>query len=78
MNYLEHKNYFFIGIGGIGMSALAKYLHYNKKNISGYDKVQTNLTKKLVSSGIGVSHNLKESMIDLKKLNTKNTVIIRT
>ena len=78
MNYLEHKNYFFIGIGGIGMSALAKYLHYNKKNISGYDKVQTNLTKKLVSSGIGVSHNLKESMIDLKKLNTKNTVIIYT
>ena len=78
MNYLEHKNYFFIGIGGIGMSALAKYLHYNKKNISGYDKVQTNLTKKLVSSGIGVSHNLKESMIDLKKLDTKNTVIIYT
>ena len=48
MNYLKHKNYFFIGIGGIGMSALAKYLHYNKKNISGYDKVQTNLSKKVV------------------------------
>ena len=45
---LSLKGHFhFIGIGGIGMSALAKYLHYNKKNISGYDKVQTNITKKI-------------------------------
>ena len=78
MKSLEHKNYFFVGIGGIGMSALAKYLHYNKKNILGYDKVQTSLTKKLVNSGIGVSHTFKESMSDLIRLNPKNTIIIYT
>ena len=78
MKSLEHKNYFFVGIGGIGMSALAKYLHYNKKNILGYDKVQTSLTKKLVNSGIGVSYTLKESMSDLIRLNPRNTIIIYT
>jgi len=78
MKSLEYKNYFFVGIGGIGMSALAKYLHYNKKNILGYDKVQTSLTKKLLNSGIGVSHTFKESMSDLIRLNPKNTIIIYT
>ncbi|MFL2592641.1 MAG: UDP-N-acetylmuramate--L-alanine ligase [Flavobacteriaceae bacterium] len=78
MKSLEYKNYFFVGIGGIGMSALAKYLHYYKKNILGYDKVKTNLTKKLVNSGIGVSYTLKESMSDLIRLNPKNTIIIYT
>ena len=39
MKYIEYKNYFFVGIGGIGMSALAKYLFQNNKTIYGYDRV---------------------------------------
>ena len=38
MNCLEYTNYYFIGIGGIGMSSLAEYmLHLNKK-VEGYDR----------------------------------------
>ena len=44
MNYTEYKNYFFVGIGGIGMSSLAKYLFQNNKTIYGYDRVQSKVT----------------------------------
>ena len=37
----------FIGIGGIGMSALARFCLFNGKQVSGYDRVSTQLTKQL-------------------------------
>lgn len=50
----EIKCVFFIGIGGIGMSAIARYLKHIGKEVYGYDKTETTLTKKLVSEGIEV------------------------
>lgn len=50
------KRIFFIGIGGIGMSALARYFHHNGLVVSGYDKTETVLTKKLVEEGIKISY----------------------
>lgn len=47
---------YFIGIGGIGMSALARYFFFHGKKVSGYDRTETNLTKQLVSEGIPVMH----------------------
>lgn len=47
---------FFIGIGGIGMSALARYFSFHGKSVSGYDKTETVLTKTLVSEGIPVTY----------------------
>ncbi|HLK30699.1 MAG TPA: UDP-N-acetylmuramate--L-alanine ligase [Puia sp.] len=47
---------YFIGIGGIGMSALARYFKFHGKNVSGYDKTETPLTKQLVSEGIPVHY----------------------
>ncbi|HPZ88492.1 MAG TPA: Mur ligase domain-containing protein, partial [Flavihumibacter sp.] len=38
---------YFIGIGGIGMSALARYFHSLGKEVSGYDRTQTALTDAL-------------------------------
>ena len=78
MKYLDYKNYFFIGIGGIGMSALAKYLSQNNKNIYGYDRVQSNITDQLVEVGIDISYVFNESLIELNKLNPKNTLIVYT
>ncbi len=78
MKYLEYKNYFFIGIGGIGMSALAKYLHEINKNISGYDKVQSNITQQLYERGIGISYIINDSIKELQKSNPRNTLIIYT
>ncbi len=45
---------YFIGIGGIGMSALARYFYFHGKEVSGYDKTATSLTRQLVSEGIPV------------------------
>jgi UDP-N-acetylmuramate--alanine ligase len=45
---------YFIGIGGIGMSALARYFRFHGKHVSGYDRTETPLTKQLVKEGIPV------------------------
>jgi UDP-N-acetylmuramate--alanine ligase len=47
---------YFLGIGGIGMSALARYFRFHGKAVSGYDKTETPLTKQLVSEGIPVHY----------------------
>ena len=63
MSKLEniHKIYF-IGIGGIGMSALARYFVSKGYEVSGYDKVETPLTKELEKLGINIHY---EERIDL-------------
>lgn len=47
---------YFIGIGGIGMSALARYFNFHGKTVSGYDKTETVLTRQLVEEGIPVHY----------------------
>src|SRR5450432_2764019 len=47
---------YFIGIGGIGMSALARYFRLQGKNVTGYDKTETALTRSLGNEGIRVSY----------------------
>jgi UDP-N-acetylmuramate--alanine ligase len=47
---------YFIGIGGIGMSALARYFKFHGRDVSGYDKTETVLTKQLVNEGIPVHY----------------------
>jgi UDP-N-acetylmuramate--alanine ligase len=37
----NYQNFYFVGIGGIGMSALARYFHAAGKNVLGYDKTET-------------------------------------
>ncbi|MFV0592579.1 MAG: UDP-N-acetylmuramate--L-alanine ligase [Draconibacterium sp.] len=55
MNSIEKiKNVYFLGIGGIGMSALARYFKYTGKNVAGYDRTQTALTDALQEEGIDV------------------------
>jgi UDP-N-acetylmuramate--alanine ligase len=54
---LKHiKNIYFIGIGGIGMSALARYFRLQGKRVAGYDKTETALTRALMEEGIPVSY----------------------
>jgi UDP-N-acetylmuramate--alanine ligase len=50
------KKIYFIGIGGIGMSALARYFKFHGKEISGYDKTETTLTKELSAEGIAIHY----------------------
>ncbi|MFI5164685.1 MAG: UDP-N-acetylmuramate--L-alanine ligase [Bacteroidia bacterium] len=53
---------YFIGIGGIGMSAIARYFHSKGVRVSGYDRMETALTKKLEREGIEVHY---EENIDI-------------
>ena len=57
------KVVYFIGIGGIGMSALARYFHSQGKQVGGYDKTETDLTKELVQEGIEVHYEEDLNMI---------------
>lgn len=47
---------YFIGIGGIGMSALARYFHTNNVNVSGYDRVHSVTTDTLEELGVKINY----------------------
>lgn len=51
---MEAKAYYLVGIGGIGMSAIARYLKEEGKRVFGYDRVCTELTKELEQEGIEI------------------------
>lgn len=50
------KTYYFIGIGGIGMSAIARYLNNNGHKVYGYDRTQTQLSIQLEQEGMEISY----------------------
>lgn len=54
VNLRNIQSIYFIGIGGIGMSALARYFLFHGKQVSGYDRAETNLTRQLADEGINV------------------------
>ena len=56
-------NYYFLGIGGIGMSALARYFHLRGDRVSGYDRTETPLTRQLVAEGIPVHYQDNPALI---------------
>jgi len=68
---------FFIGIGGIGMSALARYMHLLGKKVAGYDKVNSPITRELEKQGIGVIYtdSLEAVSSDFK---TNSTLVVYT
>ncbi len=57
------KHVFLLGIGGIGMSALARYFKSAGMEVCGYDKTPTPLTKELVSEGINVVYEDRVSVL---------------
>ena len=78
MNLETINNVYFIGIGGIGMSALARYFHANNKHVSGYDKTQTEITDTLSDSGISIQFIDSVANLDVNVLKPNNTLIVYT
>jgi UDP-N-acetylmuramate--alanine ligase len=78
MNYLDYSNYYFIGIGGIGMSSLAEYMLHINKNVEGYDREKSFSSKRLINLGLRIifSENIKK--INLKFTDPKNTLVVFT
>jgi len=56
MNLKDIHKIYFIGIGGIGMSALARYFHGRGVEVFGYDKTETPLTRKLSEEGMSIHY----------------------
>jgi UDP-N-acetylmuramate--alanine ligase len=72
------KQYFFLGIGGIGMSAIARYFHQKGHLVAGYDLTRTPLTQALENEGIHIHYEDDTACIPAAFLNKENTVVIYT
>lgn len=66
---------YFIGIGGIGMSAIARYYNFKGLKVSGYDKTPSELTHALESEGIEVHY---EDNTDFIPKDLENTLVVYT
>jgi len=77
MNLAQIHNVYFIGIGGIGMSALARYFKSIGKNVAGYDKTKTELTDELETLGIAIHFEDAIESIP-SEFYTENTLVIVT
>jgi UDP-N-acetylmuramate--alanine ligase len=77
MNLDKIYNVYFVGIGGIGMSAIARYFLSKDANVAGYDRVETTLTKALENEGCIIHYNDGINEIP-KSHNHRDTLVIYT
>ena len=79
MGLSEYKNIYFIGIGGIGMSALSRYFNAKKINIYGYDKVKSNLCSDLEKEGMEIhySDSVENISVNIKE-NKQESLVVYT
>lgn len=73
----QYTHVFLIGIGGIGMSALARYFNQKGLQVSGYDRTETELTKTLVNEGIEVMY-FETIDTHISNLSKASTLVIYT
>ncbi|SKB69487.1 UDP-N-acetylmuramate--L-alanine ligase [Maribacter arcticus] len=78
MNLEQIHRVYFIGVGGIGMSALARYFAFINKTVVGYDKTESPLTQELSNSGIAIHYNDDVEQIPSEFENPENTLIVYT
>ena len=74
------QSIFFLGIGGIGMSALARYFKHNGYLVAGYDRTPSELTHKLEKEGMTILYNdsIDDLRLKIQDLNPKHTLVVRT
>ena len=78
MNISNYNSIFFIGIGGIGMSALARYFKSRGKLVAGYDRTPSDITKALENEGIAVHFVDSVGQIDRDYKNIESTLVVYT
>ncbi len=74
----KYENIYFLGIGGIGMSALARYFLHEGYSVAGYDLTATPLTRALESEGAAVHYEDDPEQIPAKMRNKENTLVVLT
>lgn len=72
------KAVYFIGIGGIGMSNLARYFMSKGKKVAGYDRTETPLTKELVKEGAEIHYSDRVSLIPEYCKDKDTTLVVYT
>lgn len=78
MNINTIKAVYFIGAGGIGMSALVRYFLSKNKKVGGYDRTSSELTKKLIQEGALIHYEEAVDQIPETFLDPKTTLIVYT
>ncbi|HAN78618.1 MAG TPA: UDP-N-acetylmuramate--L-alanine ligase [Bacteroidales bacterium] len=78
MNLKDVKYVYFVGIGGIGMSALVRYFIDLGKKVAGYDKTETDLTQKLIAEGAQIHYTDDLNAIPQVFKNKQDTLVIYT
>jgi len=69
------KNVYFIGIGGIGMSAIARYFKFKGYEVAGYDRTPSELTARLEAEGISIHY---EDRPELVPADVQKTLVVYT
>lgn len=78
MSLKETHNVYFIGIGGIGMSALARYFKFIGMNVAGYDRVASPISKSLQDDGIAVHFQDNVDLIGAEFKDPQHTLVVYT
>lgn len=78
MNMNQIHSVYFLGIGGIGMSALARYFVFLGKNVGGYDKTSSPLTKELEAVGMQIHYEDDVTKINPSFLDKDSCLIVYT
>ena len=72
------QNIYFIGVGGIGMSALARYFVQQNKQVGGYDRTSSKLTKKLEEEGVQIIFSDSVEKLSPSFTDKENTLVVYT
>ena len=72
------QNIFFLGIGGIGMSALARYFYRHGYCVSGYDRTPSELTENLEDEGIKITYQDSLDFLQSLELPVRTSLVVRT
>lgn len=77
-NFMKFKNVYFLGIGGIGMSALARYFAAKNFAVAGYDRTQSKLCQELEAEGIQIHYTDDIAQIPQNFLSKEETLVVFT
>ena len=75
---MEFENIYFLGIGGIGMSALARYFMHEGKRVAGYDRTESPLTRRLEEEGALIHYEEDVRAIPAEFLCPERTMVVYT
>lgn len=74
----DYSHIYFIGIGGIGMSNLARYFKSKGKAVAGYDRIKSVLSEELESEGINIHYTDDIALVPIDFLDAVTTLVVRT